>query len=70
MTNKEMREFLVRHKLDNRTFAGILGVTPSAVDHWCSGVRNVSLTMSRLCKTFDKYPGLLKDFGRSKEEES
>lgn len=65
MTSTDMRDFLIRHRLDSRTFSGILGVTPAAVDHWTTGYRGISLTVSRLCKTFDKYPQLLREFGVS-----
>lgn len=62
MNNTELRDFMNRHHLNSKIFSSIVGVTPSAVDHWLSGKRNISLTISRLCKTFDRYPQLLKEF--------
>lgn len=55
---------MTKHNLDERTLAGIIGVTPGGVSHWMTGKRTISLTVSRLVKTFDKYPQLLKEFGR------
>lgn len=63
MTSIELKAFMAKHNLDERTFAGILGVTLGSVNHWRTGRRQMSLTVSRLVRTFDKYPGLLKEFG-------
>lgn len=64
MTGSELKTFLNKHNIDERTFAGVIGVTVGGVSHWTTGKRTISLTVSRLVKTFDKYPQLLKEFGR------
>lgn len=64
MRSEELRAFMRKHNLDERTLAGIMGCTPGSVNHWLVGRRAMSLTMSRLVRTFDKYPQLMKEFGR------
>lgn len=68
MTGIDLREFMNRHQMNSRELSGVIGVTPSAVEHWCSGKRTISLTVSRLCKTFDRYPQLMAEFGTPVED--
>lgn len=63
MKKDELRSFLQRHNISPTAFAEVVGVTRVAVLHWLSGRRTVSLTISRLCRLFDKSPDLLKEFG-------
>lgn len=64
MTKTELESFLQRHDLKDAEFASLIGVTPMAVNHWLSGRRAISLTVSRLCRLFDKRPELLNEFGK------
>ena len=64
MTGTDLKAFMGRHHLDDRTLAGVIGVTPGTVNHWTVGRRSISLTVSRLLRTFDKYPQLIKEFPR------
>lgn len=62
MTSDELEAFLTRHELTNTDFAKLLGVTEMAVRHWLLGKRAISLTVSRLCRLFDKRPALINEF--------
>ena len=62
MNRKELVVFLATHELNNEEFAELLGVTRQAVHHWMVGTREISLTVSRLCKMFDKRPELMSEF--------
>lgn len=62
MTPNELRDFMNRHHLNSKSLSVIIGVTPSAIEHWLSNKRSISLTVSRLFRTFDRYPQLLKEF--------
>lgn len=64
MTSADLKEFLKRHNLGDTQFAELIGVTPMAVYHWLTGKRNISLTVSRLCRLFDKRPDLIAEFGK------
>lgn len=64
MTGAELKTFLQRHNLGDSQFAELIGVTPMAVYHWLSGKRSISLTVSRLCRLFDKRPELIGEFGK------
>jgi len=63
MTPAQLNEFLNRHAMSAGQLATVIGVTPMAINHWLFGRRSVSLTVARLLRTFDKYPGLIKEFG-------
>ncbi len=62
MTPNDLRNFLNKYALSREDFADLLGVTASAVSHWLDGRRSMSLTLTRLCKLFDKRPELMGEF--------
>jgi len=62
MTPEELKRFMTKHNFNNYTLADLLGVTRQGVDHWTSGTRPMSKTITRLLKVFDKYPQLLQEF--------
>jgi len=62
MRPEELKDFMNRHGLSAAEFSEILGTTKKAVQWWLSGDREISVTNTRLIKTFDKYPQLLKEF--------
>lgn len=62
MTPDQLKEFMQRHNLTDTHLAKILGVTVPAIHHWQTGRRKIHLTMVKLFRTFDKYPGLMGEF--------
>lgn len=62
MNRNQLIEFMTRHKMTQKQFADLLGVTPMAVDHWLRGRRTVNLTTVRICNMFDRHPQLMKEF--------
>ncbi len=64
MNKSEIKAFLIRHGLSEYDFADLIGVTQPAVNHWMTGRRAISLTVSRLCRTFDRKPELMKEFAQ------
>ncbi len=50
-----LMDFLERQKLPKAEFAKIIGVTPSAVNHWLTGIRDIPETVVRLLLFFDDY---------------
>ncbi len=62
MDKTKLREFILRHKMTCPQFARLMGVTGMAVQHWLDGRRQMSLTMTRLCKLFDAHPELMSEF--------
>jgi DNA-binding transcriptional regulator YiaG len=62
MSSEDLQKFMRKHGLSEDEFAQILGLTPGAVRHWTTGIREISVTTTRLIKMFDKYPTLLKEF--------
>lgn len=64
MTAEELKTFLERHKLSQCEFARLMGVTYVAVYHWTNNRRAVNRVTARLCRLFDKYPQLMKEFGK------
>jgi len=61
---KELDEFMKMNGLSKHEFALILGITPQAVQLWLDGKRDINLTITRLVRMFQKYPVLLREFGR------
>ncbi len=65
MSKSDFQTWLKHHDLTYEMFAKVIGVTPMAVHHWLTGYRTMSLTVTRLCRLFDRYPALLEEFGKS-----
>ena len=64
MNSEELKAFLNKHKLNDTRLAEVLGVSQPAVNMWLNGHRGISKPISRLLKTFDKYPQLIQEFGK------
>lgn len=64
LTIKELQSFMQINGLSNKEFADILGVTIQAVNLWIEGKRDFSITNTRLIKMMQKYPKLLREFGK------
>lgn len=64
LTIKEMQAFMQKNGLSNKEFAEILGVTIQAVTLWVEGKRDFSITNTRLIRMMQKYPQLLREFGK------
>lgn len=64
MTSNELLDFMMRHGLTVQEFSDLFGVTYGATNHWLTGRRTISLTVSRLCKLFDAHPELMQEFGK------
>ncbi len=62
MNQQQLATFLAKHKLTDTTLAELLGLTPSAVNHWMVGRRTIAKPYGRLLRMFDKYPQLMKEF--------
>jgi DNA-binding transcriptional regulator YiaG len=41
---EEMAAYMKRHKMNQTTFAQVMGVSPSAVSYWFSGRRKPNIT--------------------------
>jgi len=61
---KELIDFMKINGLSHKEFADILGVTIQAVNLWLDGKREISKTTTRLVRLFQKYPLLLREFGK------
>ena len=64
LTIKELISFMNKEGLSHKEFADILGVTIQAVTLWLEGKRDISVTNTRLIRAFQKYPKLLREFGK------
>lgn len=64
MSPSDLNGFLKRHGLNYRTFAELIGVTEGGASHWMTGRRSIPLSVARLCKLFDRYPDLMREFGK------
>jgi len=64
LTIKELISFMNKNGLSHKEFAEILGVTIQAVNLWLDGKRDVSVTNTRLIRMMQKYPTLLREFGK------
>ena len=64
LTIKELISFMTKNGLSHKEFAEILGVTIQAVNLWLDGKRDISVTNTRLIRMFQKYPTLLREFGK------
>lgn len=62
VTAEELINFMNREGLEATELASILGVTYQAVGYWMKGEREMTLTVSRLIRLFDRYPHLLREF--------
>lgn len=62
MTALQLEEFLKRHNMEPNQFAELIGLTPSAVNHWLLGIRTIAKPYGRLIRLFDKHPKLMSDF--------
>lgn len=62
LSSEELTEFMNHNGLSTKEFSEILGVTEQAVKLWKNGLRDFSITNSRLIRLFEKYPQLLKEF--------
>ena len=64
LTIKELMQFMKLEGLSAKELAEILGVTVQAVTLWLKGERDISMTITRLIRVFQKYPKLIREFGR------
>lgn len=64
LTIKELMQFMKLNGLSKKEFAEILGVSIQAINLWLEGKRDFSVTNTRLIRCMQKYPQLLKEFGR------
>jgi len=62
MTKEQVQEFLNKHGMSDSDLAILIGVSPQAVWMWAHGKRDMSLTVSRLCRLFDRKPELMREF--------
>lgn len=61
---KELLAFMSLHGISPKELAEILGVTIQAVSLWIEGKRDISITTSRLIRIMQKYPILIREFGK------
>lgn len=64
LTIKELIAFMTKNGLSHKEFAEILGVTIQAVNLWLDGKRDISVTNTRIIRVFQRYPTLLREFGK------
>ena len=62
LTPKELIAFMHHYGISKRELSEILGVTIQAVTFWLKGKREISLTITRLVRLFEKYPQLIREF--------
>ena len=62
LTVEQLKEFMNHHGISTKELSEIFGVTIQAVNLWMNGLREFSVTNSRLVRLFQKYPHLLKEF--------
>lgn len=62
MRGTEVMAFRRRHKLSQKDFAELLGVTLGGVKKWEDDKRGFSEPLWRLLQMFDKYPHLMREF--------
>lgn len=59
---KELMAFMQLHGISKKELAEILGVTIQAVNLWLNGKRDISVTVTKLIRLFNKYPTLIREF--------
>ncbi len=64
LTIKELIAFMSKNGLSKTEFAEILGVTYQAIGLWLEGKRDISLTTTRVIRCMEKYPQLIREFGK------
>lgn len=64
LTIKELIAFMTKNGLSHKEFAEIFGITYQAVQLWLDGKRDISVTNTRLIRMFQRYPTLLREFGK------
>lgn len=62
LTHKQVEKFMNTHGFSQKDFAEFLGVTEQAVKLWTTGQREFSVTNSRLIRTLEKHPRIMKEF--------
>ena len=64
LTIKELIAFMNVNGLSHKEFADILGITVQGIVLMLEGKRNITKPTTRLIRMFQKYPQLIREFGR------
>lgn len=62
MTAKQVQEWRLKFKMDQKAMGELLGVTWQAVRYWERGERDVPVTTAKTLRLLAKFPQLLKEF--------
>ena len=64
MNAEQLAVFMKKYGMDEKRFAELIGITPSAVTHWLTGRRSIAKPYGRLVRLFDRKPEIMKEFGQ------
>lgn len=62
MGAKELKDWMIKHRVPTEELADILGLTNQAVLYWISGQRKIPEPIGRLLNYFDLKPERMREF--------